>query len=41
MHQFEQALKLLTGRPFKKFLREHTAHPIKGADDDEALPVGA
>jgi phosphate:Na+ symporter len=30
MHQLEQALKLLTGRPFKKFLREHTAHPLKG-----------
>ena len=30
MHQLEQALKLLTGRPFKKFLREHTQHPLKG-----------
>ena len=30
MHQLEQSLKLLTGRPFKKFLREHTSHPIKG-----------
>jgi phosphate:Na+ symporter len=30
MHQLEQSLKLLTGRPFKKFLREHTARPIKG-----------
>ncbi|MDH5345144.1 MAG: Na/Pi symporter [Gammaproteobacteria bacterium] len=30
MHQLEQALKLLTGRPFKKFLRDHTEHPLKG-----------
>lgn len=30
MHQLEQSLKLLTGRPFKKFLRDHTSHPIKG-----------
>ena len=30
MHQLEQALKLLAGRPFKKFLREHTQHPVKG-----------
>jgi len=30
MHQLEQALKHLTGRPFKKFLREHTSHPVKG-----------
>ena len=30
MHQLEQSLKLLAGRPFKKFLREHTAHPVKG-----------
>ena len=30
MHQLEQSLKLLTGRPFKKFLREHTSHPVKG-----------
>jgi len=30
MHQLEQSLKLLTGRRFKKFLREHTAHPFKG-----------
>jgi phosphate:Na+ symporter len=30
MHQLEQSLKVLTGRPFKKFLREHTSHPIKG-----------
>jgi len=30
MHQLEQSLKLLAGRPFKKFLREHTTHPIKG-----------
>jgi phosphate:Na+ symporter len=30
MHQLEQSLKVLTGRPFKKFLREHTSHPVKG-----------
>lgn len=30
MHELEQALKHLTGRPFKKFLREHTSHPLKG-----------
>ncbi len=30
MHQLEQSLKLLTGRRFKKFLRDHTAHPLKG-----------
>ena len=30
MHQLEQALKLLAGRPFKQFLRQHTAHPVKG-----------
>ena len=30
MHQLEQSLKLLAGRSFKKFLREHTAHPVKG-----------
>ena len=30
MHQLEQALKLLTGRPFKKFLREYTRHPVRG-----------
>ena len=30
MHQLEQSLKLLAGRSFKKFLREHTAHPLKG-----------
>jgi phosphate:Na+ symporter len=30
MHQLEQSLKLLTGRRFKKFLREHTTHPLKG-----------
>jgi phosphate:Na+ symporter len=30
MHQLEQSLKLLAGRPFKKFLREHTSHPVKG-----------
>ena len=30
MHELEQSLKVLTGRPFKKFLREHTSHPLKG-----------
>jgi len=30
MHQLEQSLKLLAGRSFKKFLSEHTAHPLKG-----------
>jgi phosphate:Na+ symporter len=30
MHQLEESLKLLAGRSFKKFLREHTAHPVKG-----------
>ena len=30
MQQLEQALKLLTGRPFKKFLREYTQHPVRG-----------
>ena len=30
MHQLEESLKLLAGRPFKKFLREHTADPVKG-----------
>jgi len=30
MHELEQALRLLTGRPFKKFLRDHTGHPVKG-----------
>jgi len=29
MHQLEQSLKLLAGRPFKKFIREHTARPLK------------
>jgi phosphate:Na+ symporter len=29
MHQLEQSLRLLAGRPFKKFLREHTDHPLK------------
>ena len=29
MHQREESLKLLAGRSFKKFLREHTAHPVK------------
>jgi phosphate:Na+ symporter len=30
MHQLELALKQLAGRPFKQFLRQHTAHPFKG-----------
>lgn len=30
MHQLEQSLKLLTGRRFKKFLREHTDSPLEG-----------
>jgi phosphate:Na+ symporter len=30
MHQLEQALKQLAGRPFKRFLRQHTVHPVKG-----------
>ncbi|MDA0679172.1 MAG: Na/Pi symporter [Proteobacteria bacterium] len=30
MHQLEQSLTLLAGRRFKKFLREHTVHPVKG-----------
>lgn len=30
MHQLEQSLRLLAGRSFKKFLREHTTHPLKG-----------
>jgi phosphate:Na+ symporter len=30
MHQLEESLRLLAGRSFKKFLREHTAHPLKG-----------
>lgn len=30
MHQLELALKQLTGRPFKRFLRQHTTHPVKG-----------
>ena len=30
MHQLEESLKLLAGRSFKKFLREHTEHPVKG-----------
>ncbi len=30
MHQLEQSLRLLAGRSFKKFLREHTAQPLKG-----------
>lgn len=29
MHQLEVALRQLTGRPFKRFLRQHTAHPVK------------
>lgn len=31
MFQLEHALKQLAGRPFKVFLRQHTAHPVKGA----------
>lgn len=30
MHQLELALKQLAGRAFKQFLRQHTAHPVKG-----------
>ena len=30
MHQLEQALQQLAGRRFKQFLRQHTAHPVKG-----------
>lgn len=30
LHAIEQSLKNLTGRPFKKFLRNHTNNPIKG-----------
>lgn len=30
MHQLEQSLRLLAGRSFKKFLREHTSRPIQG-----------
>lgn len=30
MHELEVALRQLTGRPFKRFLRQHTAHPVKG-----------
>jgi len=30
MHQPEQSLELLTGRPFRKFVREQTAHPAQG-----------
>lgn len=30
MHQLESSLNLLAGRSFKKFLREHTGHPVKG-----------
>lgn len=29
MHQLEQSLKTLAGRPFKVFLRDHTARPVK------------
>lgn len=31
MFELEQALKRLAGRPFKVFLRQHTAHPVKAA----------
>jgi phosphate:Na+ symporter len=41
MHQLEQALKLLAGRQFKKFLRESTQHPgrsvLAGAVSTAAL----
>ncbi len=30
MHQLEESLKLLTGRRFKKFLREYTQRPVQG-----------
>jgi len=30
MHQLEVALRQLAGRPFKRFLRQHTQHPVKG-----------
>ncbi len=30
MHQLEQSLKILAGRSFKVFLRDHTSHPVKG-----------
>ena len=30
LHAIEQSLKNLTGRSFKKFLRNHTTNPIKG-----------
>jgi phosphate:Na+ symporter len=30
MHQLETALKQLTGRSFKKFLRQYTAKPLRG-----------
>jgi len=30
MHQLEQALTRLAGRPFKKFLRQYTARPLRG-----------
>ena len=30
MHQLEQALTLLAGRSFKKFLKEYTARPVRG-----------
>jgi phosphate:Na+ symporter len=30
MHQLEQALLLLAGRSFKKFLRQYTARPVRG-----------
>jgi phosphate:Na+ symporter len=30
MYQLELALKQLAGRPFKRFLRQHTRHPVKG-----------
>jgi len=30
MSQLEQSLQLLAGRPFKKFLRDHTSRPLQG-----------
>lgn len=30
MHQLEQALQQLAGRPFKRFLRQYTAKPVRG-----------
>jgi phosphate:Na+ symporter len=30
MHELEEALKQLAGRPFKRFLRQYTAKPLRG-----------